>query len=218
MEVTQLAIPSVSDLKSKADRALGYRDAMRNQLGQVQVEVKELSDETRILGLVSGLFRKLIESETEAGVKKVEEMLTKGLNSIFPDKNLGVRASLEHKRGKVYVKIMTQQTRPDGVVVDGECQKAFGGAVTTAESALLRIVVMKRRGLRPLILLDESLGAFDSNYVHNIGKYLKLVCQEMGVDMLLVSHNQAIIDAANKGYHITLDKKTNAANFEEVVT
>ena len=69
-----------------------------------------------------------------------------------------------------------------------------------------------RRGLRPVLLLDESLPAFDANYVTNMGSFLSTLCKRLNVDILLVSHNSAMVDAADKAYRIV--KKDGHAKFE----
>ena len=61
---------------------------------------------------------------------------------------------------------------------------------------------MMRRGLRPLLMLDESLPAFDHNYVVNMGRFLSTLCQRVGMDVLLVTHNQALVEAADNAYRL----------------
>ena len=86
--------------------------------------------------------------------------------------------------------------------------------MTTVQSILLRLTVVMRRGLRPLLLLDESLPAFDSNYVDAMGKFLRLLCERLGADILLVTHNTALVEAAHKAYRIR--RTANGARFDLV--
>ena len=57
-------------------------------------------------------------------------------------------------------------------------------------------MVLTRRGLRPLLLLDESLGAVAEHYVPRVGKFLSLLATRLNLDILAVSHNPAIVEAA----------------------
>ena len=82
------------------------------------------------------------------------------------------------------------------------------------QSILLRIIIILRRGLRPVLLLDESLPAFDGNYVSNMGHFLSVLCQRLGMDILLVTHNPALVESADKGYRII--RKNGEARFEEI--
>lgn len=205
-------VPTVDHLRSKADRLVGARDAVRRQITTTQKAVKDLEFESELLVLVQTALRALIDKEVTAGVQAVEKLLTEGLQTVFTDQDLSVTSEVSVSRGKVSVDLLTVHTRPDGTVIKGLSNDAFGGAVATVQSVLLRIIVMRRRGLRPFLLLDESLPAFDANYVHNMGAFLTLVCQRLGIDLLLVTHNPAMVEAANKAYRIVRTKS--GARFE----
>lgn len=198
-------------LRSRLDRVLGVRDGIKARFRDTEAEILRLEQEEQVLDMVAGLFRTLIDTEVTEGVKAVEMLLTEGLQAVFDDQDISVRADVNIQRGKVSVDFITVQRHPNGTVTEGLSRDAFGGAVTTVQSVLLRIMVVVRRGLRPLLLLDESLPAFDQNYVHNMGRFIQLLCKRMQVDILLVTHNPALVEAANIGYEI--QKKGGAAQF-----
>lgn len=208
-------LPSqVAALRSRLDRAAGQRDALRLRLAEAEAEVRRLEGEEELADLAAGLIRTLIDSEVTDGVKAVEELLTEGLRAVFDDQDLSVRADVDVQRGKVSVDFVTVQKQADGTVTEGLSREAFGGAVTTVQSVLLRIIVTLRRGLRPVLFLDETLPAFDSNYVHNMGAFLRTLCKRLDVDVLLVTHNPAMVEAADNAYRI--HKVGGAATFRKV--
>lgn len=202
----------IQHLRSQADQLVGARDALVRQVASTKKAIKDLEVEGEVLAVVQGAFRTLIDREVTAGVQAVEKLLTEGLQAVFSDQDLSVRAEVNVSRGKVSVDLLTVYTRPDGTVIEGISNDAFGGAVATVQSVLLRIIVMRRRGLRPLLLLDESLPAFDANYVYNMGSFLALVCERLGIDLLLVTHNPAMVESAKKAYRIVQTKT--GARFE----
>ena len=110
--------------------------------------------------------------------------------------------------------LVTVQKQADGTVTEGSCMDAYGGSIATVESVLLRIVVLNRRGLRPLLLLDESLSAVAEHYVPRVGKFLALLSERMGLDVLAVSHNPSLVEAATNAYRIS--KKDGKASFRKV--
>jgi ABC-type lipoprotein export system ATPase subunit len=65
-----------------------------------------------------------------------------------------------------------------------------------------------------VLFLDESLPAFDERYVLNMAAFLKTLCRKMGVDILLVTHNPALVDAADRAYRIRRDK--GSASFQRI--
>jgi hypothetical protein len=195
-------ITAVAELRSSVDRASGLRDAAVSRLEALEREVDELETEAEVLHLVTELFRQLIDREVTEGVKAVEELQTEGLRTVFSDQDLAVRADVEVSRGKVSVDLLTRQKLRDGTIIEGLTNDAFGGAVTTVQSVLMRVIVILRRGMRPMLVMDESLPAFDGGYVNNMGEFLSLVCERLGLDVLLVTHNPALVEAGDHAYRI----------------
>jgi len=193
---------TASSLRSRLDRVVGRRDEVSRRVDDCKTSIQHLNNEEHLCQLVAELFRRLIDAEVNAGVQAVESLLTEGLSAVFSDQQISVRSEVGVSRGKVSVDLITTQKQADGTISEGATIDAFGGAVTTVQSALLRLIVVMRRGLRPVLLLDESLPAFDANYVDAMGKFLRLLCERMGVDILLVTHNPALVEASHRAYRI----------------
>lgn len=199
MEQVEAAIGA---LRSNFLRAQVRRGDAIKRLDSIDNTIKSLSLEEEISDMSSELIRKLIDSEVTEGVQAVEELLTEGLKSVFTDQDLSVRSVVDVQYGKVSVEFVTVQKHPDGTVTEALSTDAYGGAVTTVQSVLLRVLVSLRRGLRPVLFLDETLPAFDSVYVYNMGLFLRSICERLGYDMLLISHNPAMVDAAHQSYTV----------------
>jgi hypothetical protein len=205
---------SIQSLRSDLDRAIGLRDSIKSRLTYTKDEIKRLENEEALLLLVSELFRKLIDQEVTIGVQAVEKLQTEGLQAVFSDQDLSVKANIEVQRGKVSVDLITTQKHKNGMEIEGMSNDAFGGAVSTVQSVLLRVIIIMRRGLRPLLLLDETLPAFDNNYINNMGQFLSTLCKRLNMDILSVTHNPAVVDAADKAYRIVT--KNGSAHFEVI--
>lgn len=193
-------------LREQVTLARGRRDAVRQALVSARASVKQLDEEVDLLVHVAELLRQLVDSEITEGVKAMETLQTEGVKAVFHDQEIKIRADVEVTRGKVNVSLVTSQRSENGDLVEGAALDGFGGAVATVQSVLLRLVLLFRRGLRPILFLDESLPAFDERYVHNMAAFLKVLCRRLGVDILLITHNQALVDAADHAYRIKRDK------------
>ena len=182
---------------------MGLRQGVQEELASANSRIKELEREETLLTLVAKLFQGFIDQEVNIGVQAVESLQTEGLQTVFSDQDIRVRAEVEVQRGKVSVDLVTLQKRSDGVEVEGLSNEAFGGSVATVQSILLRILIIFRRELRPILLLDESLPAFDANYMGNMGRFLAALCTRLGLDILLVTQNApALVEAADRVYRI----------------
>jgi hypothetical protein len=195
-------LPDLTNVRTLANKAVAYRDAVERQIVENKKYVKDLENEEELLNLVSNLIRQLIDTEVTDGVKAVEKLQTEGLQEIFYDQALSVRAEVEESRGKVAVTLLTAETRADGSVVEGQSDRSFGGSVTTMQSILMRITVIFRRDMRPLLLLDETLVAVADKYVDRAAKFLSTLCSRLDLDVLLISHDDALVGAAHHAYHV----------------
>jgi ABC-type dipeptide/oligopeptide/nickel transport system ATPase subunit len=193
-------------LSDAASRASARRDAAVAALSDARLAARDLQERVDLLDLVANLLRTLIDQEITEGVKAIETLQSEGVQAVFDDQNINVRAEIDVSRGKVNVALVTSQVKEDGTVIEGVSLEGFGGAVSTVQSVLLRLALIVRRGLRPVLFLDESLPAFDERYVLNMAAFLKTLCRKMGVDILLVTHNPALVEAADRAYRIKRDR------------
>lgn len=200
-------------LTSLASRIQGRRDLIRQSVVVTRSTIRQLEWDIEELDLVAVALRALLDAEVLDAVKVVETLQTEGLRTVFHDQDISVRAEVEELRGKISVNLVTHQVK-DGQIIEGASIDGFGGAVSTVQSILLRLIVIRQRGLRPVLFLDETLPAFDDRYVTDMSRFLQSLCHKLGVDLLLVTHNPALVEAADKAYKIS--KLGSAATFKEV--
>lgn len=187
--------------RSLVDKLLGERDALDRQILQTKDRISELRQEIDILGYVSSLFRHLIDGEIVQAVKSVAALQTDGLQEIFFDQDISVVPEISENRGKISVRFLIRHTSGKNVV-EGDSLDSFGGSILTIQSILLRITVLFRRGLRPLLLLDETLSAVADKYVDRAVKFLSSLSDSLGLDILLVTHDDAIVSMAHHAYQV----------------
>lgn len=194
-------LPSAASLKSKIDNAVGHRDALLRQSETNKAEIKRLTNEETLLGLVASLIRTLADAEVHEGLEAVTKLQSEALQEIFNDKDLTLEAEVKDHRGKVWVDLVTVDAK-DGSIIKANALDSLGGSVVTVETVLLRIIVIMRRGLRPLLLLDETLGAVAKVYVERVAEFIKTLCDRIpgGMDVLAVTHDPLLIDAAQRAY------------------
>lgn len=214
MEKLKTLIQSFDGLRSDFLRVQTIRNSEIKKQQEIHKLIDDLVIRQDVLEKVSELFRRLIDQEVVDNAKTAEGLLTEGLKAIFDDLDLSAKAQVDVQRGKVSVELLTVQTENDGSQTEGLSTDAYGGSVTTVQSVLLRIVVLTRRGMRPLLLLDESLAAIAESYVPRVGEFLSLLSDRLGLDVLAVTHNPALIEQAKTAYRI--NKKDGEATFSKI--
>jgi len=201
-----MAQARLRDLTTQLRVAQGRRDEVRSAIASARASVTRIEDEIQLLDHVAVLLHAMIDGELTDGVKAIESLQSEGVKAVFNDQDIQVRADVDVVRGKVSVSLVTTQRKDNGDLIEGMSLDGFGGAVSTVQSILLRLAIMFRRGLRPVLFLDETLPAFDDKYIHNMALFLKTLCRRMGVDILLVTHNPTLVDAGDRAYRIKQNK------------
>jgi len=214
MEDHLTQIPSLTTLRSALDKAIGVRESLEKRKAELDKEVKALENEDEILNLVVELFRRMADAEISEAVQAVESLQTDGVQTVFYDQNLSVKAKVHQKRGKVCVDLLTVREYADGKIIEGKSIDGFGGSLTTVQSVLMRIIVMVKHGLRPFLVLDESLMAIEDRYVPQLGQLLRSLCERLDIDMLLITHNPALAETAHG--HWKLRNPKGPVRFEKV--
>jgi len=207
-------IPDIGDLKSTLDKALGIEAALKTQESKLDADISFLEKEEEILNLVVELFRQMADAEITEATQAVESLLSEGLYTVFEDQDITVETEVRLVRGKVSVDLHTIRKYPDGREIKNSSLEGFGGSITTIQSILLRIIVMLKQGLRPLLILDESLMALENRYIETTGKLLRSLCERLDLDALVITHNPELVEYAHT--HWDLKKGKNSSTFKRV--
>ena len=197
-----------------ANQAIGYRTAITLNLKTTRNELTDLNSESEILELTAALLRELIDEEIIEAKNIVQSLFTEGLKRVFANQNLSVRAEVTELRGKVCLNLLTVERHDDGRVSEGVSSESNGGSVTTVQSVLMRIVTIIQRGMRPLLLLDESLPAFDPDYIRDMMEFLRTLCERLGFDIVLVTQDRTLVEYSNVAYD--LKKKDGKAKITRI--
>lgn len=187
-------------LDSRA-RLSTIRDQLAQELEVRQTEVVTLTTELDVLTKVTELFRHLMDQLVDKQVRVVEKVGTEGLQTVFSDLNLSLEAEVSPKYGKISVDFFFQRG-PKGVRGShrGHPLSAFGGGPAAVVSLILRVLAVKKLGLAPCLLLDESVGSVSEEYVEATSQFIRALTDKLGFDILLVTHKPSFASFSNLAY------------------
>lgn len=197
----------MNDLVSRFYRLKTLKENCSKRIDDLENEIAFLEldkDKKTEAGII---LDTLAQDEVERGVSTYISLLEEGLKAIFPEQEVGLTAEITKVRGKVAVNLKTTFKGQDGLEIEGGGIDAFGGAVTTIQSLLLRISLILKRKLRPVLILDETFPAVDENRVEILVDFLKVLCSRLDMDILCITHDSTITDNCDVGYKITPSKE-----------
>jgi ABC-type dipeptide/oligopeptide/nickel transport system ATPase component len=185
-----------------------------SRISELTTEVADLEAELDIRQQSNAILDILAEQEVEEGVKTYVHLLDEGLKAIFPEQEIQQDAEIIKTRGKVSVRLKTIVVGKDGIKVEGEGLDTFGGAVSTIQSLLLRVSLILKRNLRPLLILDETFPAVDEARIELLVDFLKALCAKLDMDILCITHQPALAENADLAYRVSPSK--NGAVFTKI--
>ncbi len=196
----------MNNLTSRFYRLKTLKENCEKRIDDLETEIAFLELDKDKKTEAGVILDTLAQDEVERGVSAYISLLEEGLKAIFPEQEVGLSAEISRVRGKVAVNLKTTFKGQDGLEIVGDGMDAFGGAVTTIQSLLLRISLILKRNLRPVLILDETFPAVDESRVEILVEFLKVLCARLDMDILCITHDPTISDNCDIGYKITPSK------------
>lgn len=190
------------------------KESTEKTISKLEEQIIELDNELVLKQEANVLLDRISEDEVNKGIDTYVALLDEGLKAIFPEQEVGLKAEVDKLRGKISVRLKTTFKGSDGLEIESESMDAFGGAVATIQSLLLRVALILKRDLRPLLILDETFAPVDENRIRLLVDFLKVLCERLGMDILCVSHNSILTENADIAYRIK--PTANGAVFEKI--
>jgi len=193
---------SYEDLLQFANRLEIKRDTLAETRDKYISDLEQWRHDITVLDKVGELYKHLLDRYVNQYAESFSSVITEGLQSIFHDQDISFDVVVGQKHGKVWVDF---ETVHDGT--RGQALESFGGGVASIQSLLLRILVILKKNLARYLILDESLAALSEEYVENAAIFLKKICKDLDMNVLLVTHNKTFLDLADTAYEAELDKE-----------
>lgn len=211
-KVEELEI-KLNNLTRELDREEGRRDQLLSRKVSLQEEITQHNYDQLLLQQTYEVLKVLMEQMSMDNVDKIEQLITFGLNTIFGEKYRGIKFTIDRsvKRDSLNYDFMLEV---DGVKapLDGN----FGGGMICVASVILRFLMSVNLGLSRLIVLDESLAGVSEEFQERTAEFLNVVSKQLGVDILLVTHQEQFASSANKRYKCHKNEYKNLLVLKEV--
>lgn len=169
---------------------------------RLKEEISSLEAEVVTLDKTSILLNSLGEERQLAAQKVIEELVTRGLQTIF-DSTLSFHIVQTVKAKTANVDFYVRTTFENGQMIDTPVMESRGGGVAATVGFLLRIVVMLLRGgtnQENILVLDETFAHVSDEYVPNVGAFLREIVDKTNIQLLLVTHQKEFIEYADRIY------------------
>lgn len=188
-------------LEMDVARATGERDGIEKRIQTLLEDIQTLFDDSQIFAKTTELLNSLGEERQLRAQQVIENLVTRGLHTIFDD-TLSFHIAMS-VRGKTSVVDFSVRTTLGSEVVETSVMDARGGGLAAIIGFLLRMVVLSLRtanGGAKVIVLDETFAHVSAEYLHGVRDFLKELIELTGVQIIMVTHQQEFESMADKVY------------------
>jgi ABC-type molybdenum transport system ATPase subunit/photorepair protein PhrA len=182
-------------LRSALDVMARHLTATETAAATLARTTETCAQEEALLTEVDAILRALLQQKTTESFAEVETLLLRGLQTVFGPAWQRVTMVCMHKNNRLHAELSLTFGEIEGPVLD-----TFGGGPAALVSFLLRVLVLRRTGLAPVLLLDETFSQVSEDYLTPLSTFLRLLADRLGMTILLVTHQPKFAHAANRVY------------------
>lgn len=167
----------------------------RSQQSRISKDIDSRRNEHNINSKVLEALKFLLDKVNTDIISEIDELVTLSLRSVF-ERDLFFHIDVSYPpRGPNYEFIIKDKETG----YEGEIMSSVGGSIAQTAGILLRFIYLLKYKKAPFFLsLDEAFGAISPDYLPRLIEVLKKLCEKFGFDMLVITHQLVIKEAADQ--------------------
>jgi len=191
----QTLTSQADDLKIKISKVEGVKSQLVNQRSKLDLEIETLKQGAVVREKTVSLFKQLLDKLIDENVTTLSKLVTEGLKIVIPDQQVEFSATIEQKKD-LWIRFTTIENGVEGDVIN-----SFGGMIVALESFILRVLCILKLKLKRILILDEVFAHVSTEYLENTSYLIKKLCDDFGIDLLLVTHKKQLLKYADTVYY-----------------
>jgi len=183
--------------KGRFDRDLGTARQINRDLRQFEKEIKEHDAEIVLMDKVLALFHLLTEQVQTEFAAGIERVVSAGLLAVFDE---AIQFKINTKVRGNNVNVDFRLINENGTETD--LLDARGGGVVAVTCSILQMVFVRLLDVEKVVFLDEPFAHLSAEYVPAMAQLLQKMSRDLGIQVVLVTHQDEFLEHADKAYRI----------------
>ncbi len=196
---------TVKEIRLALERKKGQRDQIKSSIVNIEDEIKSLDKDYKRAQEAQLIIQEVARQTQSELEYSISSIVTFALESVLDDP-YKFKIEFSPKRGKTEcdLKFVTK----DGYEVDAPLDESGFGAIDVAATALrFSLWSLRKDKYRNLFLLDEPGKHLKGNDMpKKYGEMLRTISARLGIQIIVVSHTDDIIETADKVFSVSKDK------------
>lgn len=193
---------AVAAWERKVERRRGARDALVAQRDQLDEKIISLAEALSMREQALEVCKEVEEVWHKTFNEDLSSVVSQGLTLVFETPmRLEIESNFQRDASAVTFYLHEGKLKTQ---IIGE----KGGGHVNVVSFLLRTLLLlnTRPALRKVLVLDEAFAEVSAEFVPNVAALLRKLCDETGVQIILVTHEPSFGEQADFVYEVTIDK------------
>lgn len=200
----------MTSYRETLNKLKGMRDIYRQQHQDAEKKILSLSQQIAELESAREVVNSVMVA-TQSTVKGfIEEVVSLALKTVFGD-TYALKVAYEIKRNKPEASLMILK---DGIEFD-PTDEVGGGVIDVAALGLrMAMWALANPKPEPVLILDEPGKFVSRDLIEEFGKMIKICSEMLSLQIIMVSHDPAMIAVADRSFEVT---QTNGVSKVNVV-
>lgn len=198
-------------LKKSLDKAIFDRSVVSNNIENLESKMDDLHYELVAINEARELLQRASALTQNSLANYLSDTVTKALELVFDGDSLGFSVEFVVKRNTTECEMFLTE--------DGEKYnplKSCGFGAADVISFALRIAMWNMNKSAPIMVFDEPFRNLDYYRVPNAALLASTLSKELGIQMIIVSHEDELKYGADKAYKVV--KVNGVSSAKELVT
>lgn len=192
----------LKEIRQKVEQLKGRQSLIKEQIRETRGVIKDKSSRIEFVGEARSILQAVAQKTQQQLEYHISEIVTLALNSVF-DEPYQLKVIFTPRRGKTEADILFKR---DGQEFDP--MGASGGGPVDVAAFALRVALwsLQNPRTRPVLILDEPMRFLSRDLQPRASRMLVEISERLGLQIIMVSHNPELIEAAHKSFEVTMKK------------
>lgn len=197
---------TLDERKKELARKQSENDLLNRQIDAMGKRILELADSLKVGQEGLAFCEDLANSRRGAMKGKIETIVTEAVKMLYGD-SYRVELTYSVKNNRSCLEIEMVRDTPAGEV--RRDMEGFGGGMADTISVPLRLMVlMGSKQTDKVCVLDECWKHMNIERIEPVGKFLRLLSDKLGMQIVMCSHHDRIRDFADRTYEVSEENGT----------
>lgn len=171
---------------------------LRNTIASMEKQYTDLFHNKSVLEEAKPYIDTLIERFSVTALKKLEDLLTLGLQRIFQDRDYKVEIRVSEKRSAKCAEIYLLDSGHAFLMRDS----AVAGGILVVVGFLIQAFYVANLDVSKILFLDEALSNISTQYLDNFFSFVKELSRQIGLTVILITHDTRFLEYADRLYKV----------------